>query len=101
MQSTPVRSSGDTRHLPLMHRLDQQLKVFKRGWRHNAMAEIEDVAGAAARAPKPIAGPLTAQLRRSKQHGRIQVALDAVLSADPIPTTVQRQTPVERDDIRA
>ena len=65
------------------------------------MAEIEDVPGPAGRPPKHIASSLADQLRRSQQHRRIHVALDAAIKTDAGPTTVQRNAPVERDDVGA
>src|ERR1700719_1218596 len=99
MQSTPVGGSGDTRDLPLMDNVDQQLEVFKGRRRHHAMPEVEDVPRATTRAPEYVAGPLADQLWRSQQHGRVQVSLDASIRADPIPAAVQWNAPVEGDDV--
>src|SRR5450759_825314 len=100
IQSTAVDGSSDTRDLPLMNRLDQQLKVLKRGSRHHPVAEIEDVPRAAARAPKHIASPLTNQFRRSQEDSGIQVSLDPAIKTDATPTAIKRDAPVERDDVR-
>src|ERR1700674_1376117 len=99
MQSTPVAASGDTRDLPFMDRFDQQLQVFERGRRKHSVAEIEDVSGVTARAPKHVLSSLAYQLGRAQQHGGVQVSLYAEVAADAIPSVVQRHAPIERDKV--
>src|SRR6202022_5209535 len=98
MQSTPVRGSRDTRDLPFVDRLDEQLQIFEWRRRMDPMSQVEDVAGTAARATQHIASTSPDQLRRAEQHRRVQVALDAAVEADHPPTDVQRHPPVQRND---
>src|SRR5260370_37083533 len=99
MHRTPT-GSRDTRDLPLVDRLDEELQVLERGRGQHAMPEVEDVAGSAARAAKDVARSFAYQLRRAEQHGRVQVALDAPIVTDSLPAGLGRNAPVERHDSR-
>src|SRR5258708_5605134 len=100
IQNTPT-GSRDTRDLPLVDRLDEELQVLERGRGQHAMSQIEDVAGSAARAAKDVARALAYQLGRAEQHGRVQVALDAPVITDPFPAGLERNAPVKRHDVRS
>ena len=65
------------------------------------MTEIEDVAGPAARPSQHVIRPRSDQVGRSEQHGGVEIALDAMLVADPIPARVKRHAPVQRNDVWA
>src|SRR5450631_580416 len=98
MHKTPVVSS-DTRHLPLVHSLDEELQILERSRRENSVPEVEDVARPATCATQDLAGALTHEIRWAKQHRRIQVALDAAIVTYPLPANVQGHAPVERHDV--
>src|SRR5260370_16961260 len=99
MHRTPT-GSRDTRDLPLVDRLDEELQVLERGRGQHAMSEVEDVAGPAARAAKDVARAFAYQLRRAEQDGRVQVALDAPVVTDSLPPGVERNAPAERHHAR-
>src|SRR5579859_6784005 len=101
MHSTPVFRSADTRHLPFMDRLDEELQVLERRRRMDAVTEVENVTRPAARASQHVARSLAYQLGRPQQHGRVEVALDAAVVTDDRPPCIQWDAPVERDYVRA
>src|SRR5260370_21471699 len=94
MQSTPV-DSRDTRDLPLVHRFDQELQILERGRRQDPVAKVEDMAGLSAGTAQDVAGALPHKLRRSEEHRRVEVALDAAVVTDPCPAGIARYPPVE------
>src|ERR1700726_33267 len=100
MHKTPT-DSRDTRDLPLVDRLDQDLQVLERGRGQHAMPEVEDVTRLAARAPKDVARALAYQLGRAEEDGRIEVALDAPVMTDSLPAGLEWHAPVERHDVWA
>ncbi len=83
-----------------MHRLDQQLQVFQRRLRQDAVPEVEDVSDPAARPPQHVARALANHVCRRQQHRGVEVALDSKV-ADMPPPLVQRHAPVERHDVRS
>src|ERR1700730_1405238 len=99
MHSTPVGVSSDTRDLPFMNRFDQQLQVLEACRREHAMAEVEDMARVAASAPKNVSSALADQFRWAQQNRRVQVSLDSPIPAHPVPTAVERQAPIERNNV--
>src|ERR1700674_3907527 len=99
MHKTPV-DSRDTRDLPLVDRLDEELQVLERGRGKHPMPEVEDVSRPSAGTAEDVAGACAHQFRRSQQDRRVEVALDAAVVADPRPTGLERHAPVERDDVR-
>src|SRR5579872_5544873 len=101
MQSTPVFVSCDTGNLPLVHRRDQQLKVLQRRRWEDSMAQVEDVPRPSRRTPEYVLGALADELGGPEQDGRIEVALDPDAGADPLPAFVERNAPVQRNDVGA
>src|SRR5882762_5718200 len=101
MHSTPVDASGDTRDLPLVDRVHQQLQIFERGRRQHSVAEVEDVARPSSGSAEDFASALAYELGWAQQHGRIEVALNAAVVAHTLPADIERHPPVERDDIWA
>ena len=68
----------------------ERLHVLERRLRQDAVAEIEDVARAAGRAPQHVVGGGQQALGRTEQQRRIEVALDARGRADARPRLVER-----------
>src|SRR3989442_223387 len=81
-----------------MDDLDDGLERLDRGLGQDAVAEVEDVAGAAGGAPQHVARPLEQHVARPEQQRRIEVALDRAV-ADVAPRPVQRDPPVDADDV--
>src|ERR1700687_5461556 len=98
MHKTPV-DSRDTRDLPFVHRLHEELQVLERGRGQHPMPEIEDVSRLSAGTAEDVADALAQQLWRAEQHRRVQVALDAAIVADPLPARLERDAPVKRKDV--
>ena len=57
------------------------------------------MAGPAGCPPQHVIRPCPDKLRRSEQHRRVEVALDASLASDAIPPVVEGDAPIQRDDI--
>src|SRR5712691_7910507 len=94
MHSTPVDGSGDTRDLPLVNSVDEQLQVFERRRWQDSVAEVEDVTRPPAGATEDLSGALAHKFRRAEQNGRVQVALDPAVIADSLPARIKRHAPV-------
>src|ERR1039458_1052055 len=77
------------------------LHVLYRGFLKNAVAEIEDVARASSSAAQNV---FRARLDffplGEKQHG-IEIALHRALVAEALPSGIERNTPVEADNLGA
>src|SRR5438034_11148796 len=67
------------------------------GLRQHAVAEIEDVPGAACGALEHVAHPLLELGERREQRHWIEVPLDRPIGADPLPGGVERHAPVHTD----
>src|SRR5439155_26578024 len=70
-----------------------------RGFGDDAVAEVEDVPRAAARAIEHLAHLATQGLARREQGGGIEVPLDPLTVAQPTPGGVQGDAPVDADDV--
>src|SRR6266566_7579936 len=101
MHSTPVAGSGDTRDLPLVDGVHQQLQILERGRRQHSVAQVEDVAQTTARSAQNPAGALAHELGRAQQHSRIEIALYAAVVTDTLPADIEWHAPVERYNVRA
>src|SRR6202165_6372616 len=101
MHRTPVAGSGDTRDLPFVHGLDEELEIFERCRRQHSVPEVEDVTRPPGGATEHLARTVADQVGRPKQHSRIQVALDAAIVPDSVPAGVQWYPPVEGHDVWA
>src|SRR5712691_1529907 len=100
MQSTPVFNSGNRRHTGA-HGLDERLKILERAaWEHT-VTEVEDVTRPARREPEHAARTLDNTLGGPEEDRPVQVALHTPVVADPLPSLIQVDTPVERDHVRA
>ena len=84
-----------------MHVLREGLYVIDRRRRKNAVAEIEDVSGAPARALEHVVGGREHAVEGRKQQGGIEIALDSAIVSDALPRFVERDAPVGADDIAA
>src|SRR5690348_11896239 len=92
MSSTATRS-------PLMHPLHHRLNGLHGGFGEDAVPEIEDVSSSSAGAGEDIPHlPLQLGPRR-EERCRIEVALNGVTWADPLPRHVQRDPPVDTDHV--
>src|SRR5438874_6378676 len=98
MRRTPVFTSLLLSRL-LMDVPGGRLDVLHGRHRQDAVAEIEDVAGAPARAFEHIVNRFEDAIERRKQHGWIEVALNAAVVADAFPGLVERYPPVGADDV--
>src|SRR5689334_10598489 len=100
MHRIPVDGSCDTRRDPGMNGLHQKLQIFNAGVRRHAVAEIEDVTGAASGLTQDVTRPGLDEIRRTQKYPRIEVALDAALESDAAPALIEGHAPVEGDDVR-
>src|SRR5438093_10885233 len=66
----------------------------------HAVAEIEDVTGATARAREDVAHLARALAGGSQERRGVEIALDGAI-ADPRPRGVERNPPVHADDVTA
>ncbi len=81
-----------------MHEVDDGFHRIDRGFREDAVAEIEDVAGAPAhRIENPLGMPQR-NLSWCKQHSGIEVALDRAIVTCALPSVFDRCFPIEADD---
>src|SRR6059036_284308 len=101
MHRIPVVGSRDTSRHPRMHRLDEQLKILDVGLGQDAVAEIEDVTRSPRGATQDVARTLDHESGRSEQHGGVEIALHTALESKAAPTLVERNPPVEGNDVRA
>src|SRR6058998_2394782 len=101
MHRIPVVGSRDTSRHPRMHRLDQELKILDAGLGQDAVAEIEDVTRSPRGATQDVARTLDHEPGRSEKHGGVEIALRTALESKAAPTLVERNPPVEGDDVRA
>ena len=85
---------------PLVDELDEALEIGRIRVRQDAVAEVEDVAGPSAGAPRgsSIDADSTRSNGPSSERG-IEVPLHAALAADPLPALVERDAPVEADHV--
>src|SRR5712691_2354828 len=100
MQRMPVDLSDGMLGNPGMNSLDEQLEVVDGGFGRHAMTEVEDVTGAPACPSQHVARPLSNEAGGAEQNGRVEIALHAALESDAAPTMVERDAPVQRDDVR-
>src|SRR5262245_66006972 len=63
------------------------------------MADVEDVAWTAARALEHLVDPDTQLAPRSQERRRVEIPLHGSLEPDVLPRLVERQRPVEADDV--
>src|SRR5438105_13074876 len=84
----------------LVDQLDQALKGLDRSVRKDAVAEVEDMPGAARCSTEHRQRFRLNCPPRRETHSRIEVALDGDVEADPLPRFVERNPPVHADDVR-
>src|SRR6266540_1981375 len=75
----------------LMHVSRDRLHVLDRSHRQNAMAKVEDVARPPDSARQHVVGSRENAIERSEKNGRIEIALDRAVAADPFPRLVERR----------
>lgn len=80
-----------------MHRVDEGPGVFDRGFGEHAVAEIEDVAGAAGGLVEDFPGAAADLVGVGQQHRGIEIALDRFIVADGSPGVVQPDPPIDAD----
>src|SRR6266566_453490 len=102
MQRTAVVEwvKSGTRRNPFTDGLDERLQVLERGIGKHAVTQVEHMTRAAACAPEDVARSFDHQLTWAEEERRVEVALDAVGAAQLVPALVERDAPVERNDIR-
>lgn len=79
----------------LMYRVDERTSIGRVDFRGDAVAEVEDVAGAAAVAGKDACDFLADGFRASVEHGRVHVALQRNLAADTLTRFADIAGPVQ------
>ena len=84
-----------------MHRLNQCNRVFDRRLLHDAVAEIENVAGAAGGLIENLSGAAPNLGFVGQQHERIEVALHGAVVADRLPGVVEPHAPIDADHLSA
>ena len=65
------------------------------------MADVEDVSRTAGRAVEHVVDPPLQLARRREERGGVEVALDGPPEAESRPRLVERELPVEPDDVAA
>jgi len=68
---------------------------------HDAVAEIEDVARMAVVEAKHIPSGLAGELGPGEHDRWVEVALQCLVMADPLASRVERDPPVDTDDVGA
>jgi hypothetical protein len=92
---------SDTGRCPVADVLDEAADVLDRCLRDEPVPDVEDVAGATARAVEHVVDPQPELSPWREQGHRIEVALHGSFVPDDLPRLVQRQLPVEADDVAA
>src|SRR6266550_582947 len=92
MSSTGMRSAA-------MHHLHHGLQRLDRSVGQDAVSEIEDVAGPAARAAEDVTHPRLERRAWREQSDGIEVALDRARGTDALPRRIERNTPVDADHV--
>ena len=82
-----------------MDELGEALQIVARRLGEDAVPEVEDVPGAAVRLGQDQPSLAGDDVEGGEHHARIEVALDGAV-ADPAPGLVERQPPVDADDVR-
>ena len=83
-----------------MDEVDEATQIVGIGRRENAVAKIEDMAGAAGGLVQDPAGLIRGRLEWAEEQGRIEVALDGTVGHER-PTVGEPDPPVEPDDVAA
>ena len=81
----------------LMHRIDQCDGVLDRGLLDDAVAQVEDVAGAAAGLIEDLLGAAADFFGSAEQHERVEVALNGPVVADRLPGVIEPHASVDAD----
>ena len=80
-----------------MHRIDEGDGIFDGRLLDDAVAEVEDVAGAAGGLIEDVLGAAADFVAVGQEHERIEVALHRPVVADGFPGVVQPHAPVDAD----
>src|SRR5580658_10405186 len=83
----------------LVDEFGEAAEMVARRLREHAVAEVEDVSGPAGREREDLPRLAFDDIERREHHPGIEVALDAEV-ADPAPRLIERQAPVDADDVR-
>ncbi len=81
-----------------MHRVDQCDRIINRRLREDAVAEVEDVAGAAGGLSENFGGAAADFGAVGEKHAGVEVALHGAVEADGAPGVVEANAPVDADD---
>ena len=84
-----------------MHDLDECLRVFRRDFGEDAVAEVEDVAGAMLGSREHLQRSAADRRDVGEQRDRIEVALNGDIVANGFPAVAQIDSPIEADDVAA
>ena len=84
-----------------LHEASQVLHIVDWGFGEDAVAEIEDVAGASGGAAENVFGARLQFLPVGEEQNRIEIALHGALVIEASPAFVERDAPVEADDVRS
>src|SRR5437762_2787284 len=79
--------------------LGEHLDMLDGCGRKDPVPEVEDVSCFAADAREDVVGLAEHPFGGSEQHGRIQISLHRTVAANPLPCVVERNAPVDTDDI--
>src|SRR5919197_2244149 len=93
---TSTASAGS----PAMHEIHNRAHSSDLGFRQDAMAEVEDVAGSSCGALQNVADLSGSFRGGSEQRDGFQVALDGSRT-DALPGGIQRNPPIDADDVTA
>src|SRR5438445_7556061 len=84
-----------------MYGVHQPLEQIRIRLGHDAVAEVEDMAGPAVRGVEHIAHALVCGIPAGNWTGRIKVALDAFEKTDALPGFVEPEPPVHAHQVAA
>ncbi len=82
-------------HAKLMHNLDQRFRVFRRDIGGDAVAKVENVAGAMLGGGQHLQGFAADRGDVGQQDDRVEIALDGNVVTDRLPAVAQIDSPIE------
>lgn len=85
----------------LMDEINQGDDMVDGSSRQNSVTEVEDMAGPPLSLIKDRLGPTLQFGDRSAERHGIEIALDSHLRPEPVPGVVERNTPIQSDDLPA
>src|SRR5882757_7702901 len=83
------------------HEVAESFYILYRSFRKYAVSEIEDVTGAAAGLAQDVFRARLNMFPIRKQQNRIEISLHGSAKSQALPTSIERNTPVDANHLRA